>query len=372
MALRKKSFEDGFVRKATKNFLKKNLSAHSIEKIQFLFDTFDERLAVFFSRIGGLAAFYYLIFNRAFLGEMHAVLEGRKRYYEGQASDGPPSFLLRRNIHRLEKGLTMVPRKSIFGETFINETVKSFEKCVAKDSLLDGEYEWSHNVLMEFFSVVERTPIIERAYDRFMKSGHVKSVIEEIGEKKPYFLDTSSPSPVSFDDLRLLCARRKSVRWFEQRPVPREAIDRAVEIAVTAPSACNRQPFKLHVFDEPKRAQEIGAIPMGTAGFSHNFQCVIVVVGDLSAYPFEKDRHIIYIDTALAVMQLQLAFETQGLSSCTINWPDIARHEQLMARKLNLSPYEKPTMLLAVGYPKKDTLVPFSAKKRISDVIVSE
>ena len=108
---------------------------------------------------------------------------------------------------------------------------------------------------------------------------------------------------------------------------------------------------------------------MGTAGFSDNFQCLIVIVGDLSAYPFEKDRHIIYIDSALAAMQLQLALETQGLGSCTINWPDIERHEKLMAHELNLTAYQRPTMLIAVGYPDPEALIPFSAKKQSIDVI---
>lgn len=160
------------------------------------------------------------------------------------------------------------------------------------------------------------------------------------------------------------------MRWFEPKRVPRDLIIAAVDVAATAPSACNRQPFKFYVFDEPERAQEIGGIPMGTAGFSHNFQCVVVVVGDLSAYPFEKDRHIIYIDSGLAVMQMQLALETQGLASCCINWPDIERHERQMALELDLAPYQRPVMLLAVGYPLADALVPYSAKKNASDLVV--
>lgn len=115
-------------------------------------------------------------------------------------------------------------------------------------------------------------------------------------------------------------------------------------------------------------ARKVGAIPMGTAGFSDNFQSLIVVVGDLSAYPMEKDRHIIYIDSALAVMQLQLALETLGLSSCTINWPDIERHERQMAELLHLEDYQRPTMVIAIGYAKPESLVPYSAKKTAQDL----
>ena len=141
-------------------------------------------------------------------------------------------------------------------------------------------------------------------------------------------------------------------------------------MAITAPSACNRQPFKFYVFNEPARAQSLGSIPMGTAGFAHNFQAIVVIVGDLSAYPYEKDRHIIYIDSGLAAMQFQLALETQGLGSCTINWPDIERHEQKMATELSLMPYERPVMLVAVGYPLAQGKIPYSAKKDAKDVVV--
>ena len=102
---------------------------------------------------------------------------------------------------------------------------------------------------------------------------------------------------------------------------------------------------------------------MGTAGFSHNFQCIVVIVGDLSAYPYEKDRHIIYIDSALAAMQFQLALETLGLASCTINWPDIERHELQMAQELHLESFQRPTLLIAVGFAEEESMVAFSAKK---------
>ena len=95
-----------------------------------------------------------------------------------------------------------------------------------------------------------------------------------------------------------------------------------------------------------------------------------MIVGDLSAYPYEKDRHIIYIDSALAAMQFQLALETLGLASCTINWPDIERHEKIMAQELCLEPYERPTMLLSAGYPEESASVPYSEKKTSEDVTV--
>jgi len=301
---------------------------------------------------------------------MRSVLLARRRYYESQSGHNPNSFLLRRNIHRLEKGLIMEPRRPVFAEGYIGQTVGYYELCLQSGCLSETESKWAYAVILEYFSVVDLTNVTAAAKLRFTHIAK-RAAPDDIGQKHVPLLYSALPSSnVSFDELKALCNRRHSVRWFEEKPVPREMIDAAINVAAMAPSACNRQPFKFYVFDDPARAQEIGSIPMGTAGFSENFQAMIVVVGDLSAYPFEKDRHIIYVDSGLAVMQLQLALETQGLGSCAINWPDIDRHEKLMTKELNLAAYQRPVMLLAVGYPNKSAMVPYSAKKTEVDLIV--
>jgi nitroreductase len=73
---------------------------------------------------------------------------------------------------------------------------------------------------------------------------------------------------------------------------------------------------------------------MGTSGFYENFPCVVVLIGKVRAFPFERDRHVIYFDASLAAMAFQFALEVQGVSSCCINWPDIPERERMMAQTL--------------------------------------
>ncbi len=73
------------------------------------------------------------------------------------------------------------------------------------------------------------------------------------------------PLNVSIEDLDQLAWRRRSVRWYQDKPVPREVIDRAIEVAKLSPSACNRQPFEFRVFDDPKLAKEVVLSPAGPA-----------------------------------------------------------------------------------------------------------
>jgi nitroreductase len=68
-------------------------------------------------------------------------------------------------------------------------------------------------------------------------------------------------------------------------------------------------------------------------------------------------------------MQLMLSLETLGLSSCPINWPDIENNERKLANLLNLNIYERPVMLMAVGYAHPEGGIPYSQKKGVSVLV---
>ena len=109
-------------------------------------------------------------------------------------------------------------------------------------------------------------------------------------------------------------------------------------------------------------------IPGGASGFTDGMPVVVAVVGSLGAFFSERDRHLIYIDGSLAAMSFMLALETLGLSSCALNTPGDEVIEQRLGRELQLSSYERPIMLIAVGYPDPSGLVPRSQKKPLDQL----
>ena len=314
----------------------------------------------------------YLFFNRSFRREHYSVVKGKWAHLKTIKQDKANEYLLTRNIHRLEKGLIMKPRKPVFAKKYIFETVSAFEKFVKSKSIISSNKNliiWADNVLNEYFKVVNTDSEINKLKDVFLDLQ--KNVIHftENQENIPYERTILKPEDlISYDQFMRLSLQRRSVRWFLDKKVPRSLVDKAIEASAMSPSACNRQPFEFRVFDEPELVQKIGNFPMGTTGFSDNFQTLIVVVGKLEAYFSERDRHLIYIDGSLASMTLMLALETLGLSSCPINWPDIESREKMMQKELKLSSYERPIMLIAVGYPDPKGKVPFSAKKNLDKI----
>jgi nitroreductase len=337
----------------------------------------------FSGMLASRAPWFYRLFNTQFDREQIAVLAGRNAYFKCAGGGEQSSPLLRRNIHRLEKGLCMPARRDVFAIDYIRETVDMFITCVENNQRqlqqCSQELAWADAVLTEYFSCTIDHEVITACYLKFRPvSAQLKHQSEQslaagsfgISPKIPYQRQDAVKSTLSFADFNTLCLQRRSVRWFTSELVSDELLNTAIQTAAFAPSACNRQPFRFYVANEPKLAAKVAKLAGGTVGFADNIPCTIVVVGDLSAYPSERDRHVIYIDAALASMQLMLALETLGLSSCPINWPDLDVPEQKMAQLLSLAPYERPIMLMAIGYAKPEGLIPYSQKKSVEQLRV--
>lgn len=312
---------------------------------------------------GWLASAYFFLFDRSFDREHLAVLRGQLAFKAANKHPADSSPLLRRNVHRLEKGLLMRPQRPVFAEDYIAETVDIFVRAAAQTSFSASELSWANDVLQRYFATVDHTKIIAQAYQRF----HAAKAPSD-GEKVPFSYQQLTDTSVTYADFLALCQRRHSVRWFDAKQPDRADILRAVTAAAEAPSACNRQPFSFRLF-YAEQAQAIAELAMGTVGFAKNIPALLVVVGDLSAYKETRDRHLIYIDASLAAMQLMLALETLGLASCPINWPDIEVREARMQQALQLDSIERPVMLIAIGYADPTGLVAYSEKKTAEQLL---
>ncbi|MBX7483366.1 nitroreductase family protein [Qipengyuania qiaonensis] len=320
----------------------------------------------FASQVKPLASAYYSLLSRQFQREERAVLLGLAKYHAELQEDDANIFLMRRNVHRLEKGLLMRPRRPVFAKEYILETVNVYRKIVA-EPVRSGERVaesliWAYDVLGEYFRAVAADPVLDHAREIFGQCPVPDGSGEGAGNRVPYKRNLDE-HPVSFGQLERLAVKRRSVRWFEQKPVPRELLDKAFTVAGLSPSACNRQPYRFLVFDDPEMVATVAGVPGGTAGFKHNIPVMVAVLGTLDAFYSERDRHVPYIDGSLAAMSFAYALETLGLSSCIFNWPDIEKREKMAERVLGLKGYERPVFFMGVGYPDPDAMVAYSQKR---------
>ena len=295
---------------------------------------------------------------------MQSVFLGKKEYLHRISNKKSNPFKLRREVHRIEKGLTTQNRKEVFALSFILETVECYlntYKDLSKNNL-----EWAHNILASYFDVVSSSnPNFLKAKEVFM-SVENKNFLES--GRVPFKYKDLPNISISFNEFKKLCERRHSIRWFTKQKVSVDLIKKAVKVGAQAPSACNRQPFEILYFDDDKILSELTKLPMGIKTYGHNIPGLAIIVGDLSAYFDERDRHLIYIDTSLFAMSFVLALETEGISTCIINWPDIEAREKKLYQLIDLPLNKRAIFFIAIGYAQEEGGIPFSEKKNTDEL----
>ncbi len=360
------------------SIVKKILPEHQVDRLRdarlFLRESGASRFVTsaqtagmkFASQVKPLASAYYALVSSKFQREERAVLLGRAKYHQELQENDANVFLMRRNVHRLEKGLLMKPRRPVFAKDYILETVNVYRKIAAEptrseESSLDS-LRWGYDVLSEYFDIVEADPVVDHAREVFKQCPPPDGSCSQEVKRVPYLRDLDE-KPITAEQLEQLAIKRRSVRFFEQKPVPRELLDKAFTIAGLSPSACNRQPYRFLVYDDPEVVETVASLPGGTIGFKHNIPVIVIILGTWDAFYSEKDRHVPYIDGSLAAMSFSYALETLGLGACIFNWPDIEAHEKRAERVLGLKGYERPIFFMGVGYPDPDAKVAYSQKR---------
>lgn len=158
---------------------------------------------------------------------------------------------------------------------------------------------------------------------------------------------------------------RRSVRAYQDKPIPEDVLTRILEAARIAPSAKNRQEWKLVVVkdkDMRKKMQEVA----NNQPFVSQASVIIAAVGLTPNDTMRCDVPTDPIDVAIAIDHITLAAVEEGLGTC---W--IGSFYQDKARQILGIPFSyKVVELLTLGYPA-DSPKPKS-RKSLDEIVCYE
>lgn len=186
--------------------------------------------------------------------------------------------------------------------------------------------------------------------------------------------------------------RRRTVRDFSDRPVPREVIEDCIRAAGTAPNGANMQPWHFVVVTDPaiKRAIRAGAeeeerafyrgkapqewldalAPLGTdehKPFLETAPCLIVIFAETyGELPDGRKVKHYYTQESVGIATgiLITAVHHAGLVSLTHTPSPMGFLNEILGRPAR----ERPFLILVVGYPAAGALVPDITKKALADI----
>lgn len=187
--------------------------------------------------------------------------------------------------------------------------------------------------------------------------------------------------------------RRRTVRHFSDRHVPREIIEECLLTAGTAPNGANLQPWHFVVVSDPGKKREIrvaaeeeerefynrrapqewleALAPLGTdehKPFLETAPYLIAIFGkNHSELPDGRRVKNYYVNESVGIATgfLIAAIHNAGLVSLTHTPSPMG----FLNNTLNVPSDEKPFLLLVTGYPAEDAQVPVIHKKSLEEIV---
>lgn len=158
---------------------------------------------------------------------------------------------------------------------------------------------------------------------------------------------------------------RHSVRSFDSAPVPQETLTQVVELAQSAPSACNRQPSRVY-FSGPKSAQVVSAAVRGNKGFEQSIFQWAVITADTSLFSCAEYNQW-FINGGIYLQSFVLALKAYGVGSCIFQWV-VGDSGKEMRSSLGISANEVIIAVVGFGYPKETFARPVARRMPVSEV----
>ena len=270
-----------------------------------------------------------------------------------------------RQYHGIEKGLTLPDTRLGFGESLIIAITNNLNTYISKfeidnlvshaASTLKKYKEFNSAVLDENGDILKRINSILTRVENHNSSIHRELSKEEIHRSTNF-------------DFTAFMKTRRSVRDFAEGDVDNKLLEQCILDAMESPSACNRQGWRVRIFEGDKK-DHILKFQNGNRGFNSCINKVLFVTGYSEAYSY-TERNGMIVDGSLFAMSLILAMHSRGIGSCPLNTSYTYKDEIKLRKGISLPLSEEPIMMIAVGNLKDNYRVAASPRKPLEDVLI--
>lgn len=270
-------------------------------------------------------------------------------------------YKLRKDYHKIEKGLTLKPRRDYFGKKVIENIMQGTDTLIEL-APNNKDINNSLNVLKHYLD----------AHNGSTKLDYIKSYLE----KKISVSTISSPliinPKISESDLNgyeTVLKTRKSVRYYQDKKIDTEDIIKSVELALLTPSVCNRQSWHVHFIQDKNIINQLISFQNGNTGFGKDIKNLIIITGDINSFLSPKERNQLWFDSGLFSMNLINSLHANNIASCFLNWCQDKKVSSKVQSILNIPKFEVPTVFVSLGYYEENTEVCHSPRKNIKECL---
>jgi nitroreductase len=175
------------------------------------------------------------------------------------------------------------------------------------------------------------------------------------------------------DFFQQLVKNRYSVRSYKPDLVDIGLVEKCLEAARLAPSACNSQPWKFIAVDDPELKNKLAAETSDRAlplnHFTRQAPVMIAIIaekGNITSRLGQvlKDRDFPWLDVGIAAAHFCLQATELGLGTCMIGW----FHEKKIKELLGIPSSKRVALLITLGYPATE-IIPSKKRKSLQEIV---
>lgn len=220
--------------------------------------------------------------------------------------------------HVIEKGLTMPETRMGFGKPKIIHLIKQCTTFINKYGTENIQIQQAIAVINEYKIFHEKQKFkldqdLRAKINTLNVLSNISSPSEQITTTKDLFYQNIDKSFPAF------AASRKSVRNYTNEDISVETIKKAVHLARTAPSSCNRQGTRVHLITDSAKINQILMLQGGSRGFGHLANKLIILTGELGVSHGVYERNMAYVDGGMFGMNLINALHYNKIGTCPLN-----------------------------------------------------
>ncbi len=271
-----------------------------------------------------------------------------------------------RLVHAIEKGLSIESPRAGFGYEKIQKLYGWIREYLALGEVNKTCVYMAADAFSAYLAYHESIGFTSEKIEEIASiASELQKIKEQDGVEGVFGgVLTVDKADMTFElsEVERLFKTRHSVRQFSGEPIPKDLIEKAIELAQTAPSACNRQAVRAYAMDTQRFTELYPNDMQGVGGFLDNCDKVIMITGKISAYELYEYKQFI-VSAGIFAGYLSLALHSLGLGACVVQRS--LRPEQTwkdFCQKTGVPTDEQLICLVTVGQMNKKTVVPLSKR----------
>lgn len=275
------------------------------------------------------------------------------------------------DYHSVEKGLLFRDTKPRFAKQRIINLHKNLKNEIVKKNAKLSQIKVGYQIMCQYYELNKKLFIdisdyfTEDDYD-FYKNILLDSYSKDFSGSIEYSIDQFYE--LNDKNFEQFSYSRKSIRNFTGEKIDITKIKNAIQLALNAPSVCNRQSSKVYLLENKKIIDKVLKIQGGFTGYIENVSQLLILTVDRNYFYTVGERNQMFIDGGLFLMNLLYSLHYFKIANCPANWGKTMKDEKLLSNFIKIPASEKIICLIPIGKAEVIFRVTLSQRRDVEEI----